>query len=130
MSAALSLPTIVELVLAVLLAATLFYCVKLERGLRRLRGDQESLNATLRALNGGIGAAQASLAGLRAAAKDAGESLGGKVTEARALIEELSLLTSSGERAANRIEHAIERQPARPQRVSAPALSDALRAVR
>jgi hypothetical protein len=120
---------IVELVLAVLLAATLFYCVKLERGLRRLRGDQESLNDTLRALNAGIAAAQASLAGLRAAAKDAGESLGGNVTGARALIDELSLLTSSAERAANRIEHAIERQP-RAARVSAPALGDALRAVR
>ena len=99
MSLALSLSTIVELVLALLLAATLFYCVKLERGLRRLRADQESLNDTLRALNGGIAAAQASLAGLRAAAKDAGESLGSKVTDARALIEELSLLTSSAERA-------------------------------
>ena len=129
MSVALSLPTIVELVLAVLLAATLFYCVKLERGLRRLRGDQESLNDTLRALNGGITAAQASLSGLRAAAKDAGESLGGKITDARALIDELSVLTSSAERAANRIEHAIERQP-RATRLSAPALGDALRAVR
>jgi hypothetical protein len=129
MNIALSLPTIVELMLAALLAATLFYCAKLEFGLRRLRQDQESLNHSVRALNAGIAAAQASLAGLKAAAKDAGESLGSKLTDARVLADELALLTCSAERIAGRIENAIEHPPRGP-RPSAPSLGEALRAVR
>jgi hypothetical protein len=129
MSFAFSVPTIIELILAALLAATLFYCAKLEFGLRRLRQDQESLNQSVRALNAGIAAAQASLAGLRAAAKDAGESLGTKVTDARALADELALLAAAAERIAGRIERAIEHPP-RGERLSAPSLGEALRAVR
>lgn len=125
----LPLPTIVEFILAVLLAATLFYCAKLEHGLRQLRKDQKCLNETVGALNAGVAAAQASLAGLKIAAKDAGDALGNKVTTARALADELSLLASSGERIASRIESAIER-PVRTSRPNPPALGDALRAVR
>ena len=129
MSFALSLSTILEFILAMLLAATLVYCAKLERGLRQLREDQESLNATVRSLNAGIAAAQASLAGLKAAAKEAGEALGAKVPGARALADELSMLVTSGDRIASRIEGAFER-PARGPRLDAHTLGDALRAVR
>ena len=122
-----SLSVLVELLLAALLATTLIYCVKLERGLRRLREDQENLNATVRALNTGIAAAHASLAGLKAAAKDAGETLSTKVGGARALADELGLLVSSGDRIASRIESAIER----PNRTTAnKSLGDSLRALR
>jgi Flp pilus assembly protein TadB len=129
MGIALTLPTIIEFILAMLLAATLFYCAKLELSLRRLRNEQESLNAAVRALNGGIAAAQASLAGLKTAAKEAGETLGTKVTGARALADELSLLASSGERIASRIESAIER-PGRTLHPKPHALGEALRSVR
>ena len=129
MNLGLPFPTIVELMLAALLLATLFCCAALERRLRSLRKDQDSLNATVRALNAGIAAASTSLAGLRAAAKDADATLGRKLAGARALADELSLLTSSGEHIASRIEGASDRQT-RLARANAPALGDALRAVR
>jgi len=129
MSFALSLSTIVECILAMLLAATLVYCVKLEKRLRQLREDQENLNATVGSLNAGIAAAQASLAGLKAAAKEAGEALGAKVPGARALADELSMLVTSGDRIASRIEGALER-PVRGPRPNAHTLGDSLRAVR
>ncbi len=97
---------IVEVTLAGLLAATLICCVKLDRRLRLLRNDQESLSGAVRALNAAVAAAQTSLSGLRAAAQDADESLGRKVSSARGLADELSLLTSAGERIAARIESA------------------------
>ena len=120
---------ILEWTLAALLLATLFCCASLERRLRLLRKDQESLNDTVRALNAGIAAAQASLGGLRSAAKDADEHLGRKLTAARALADELSLLSAAGERIASRIESAHDREP-RATRTAEPAYGEALRAVR
>jgi len=129
MLANLPVSLIVEVTLAVLLAATLFCCARLERRLFQLRKDQDGLSGTVRALNTAIGAAQASLAALRAAAQDADETLGRKLTAARGLADELSLLTSAGDRIAGRMETARANQPQTPAR-SAPRLSDAFRAAR
>jgi hypothetical protein len=97
---------IVEITLGLLLAATLMCCARLEFRLKNLRNDQEMLVGTVRALNGAITAAQNSLTGLRAAAREADENLGRRVTSARGIADELSLLTSAGERIAGRIETA------------------------
>jgi hypothetical protein len=125
-----SLPVslIVELTLGVLLVATLLCCTRLEKRLRNLRQDQETLCGTVRALDGAIASAQNSLAGLRAAAEDADETLGRKVSAARGLADELAMLTSAGERIAGRMEtaRAGQMQPTR----NAPAFSDNFRAVR
>jgi len=125
----LPLSTIIELVLAALLAPTLFYGIALERRLRNLRGDQESLHATVTALNTGIAGAQTSLAGLRAAAKDVDQTLGVKVTAARLLVDELSLLAASGEHIASRMESACAAQPRVARGIQA-APAESLRAVR
>jgi hypothetical protein len=125
----LPLSTIIELVLAALLAPTLFCCIVLERRLRNLRKDQESLHTTVRALNAGVAAAQTSLAGLRVAAKEADQTLGVKVSSARLLADELSVLTSSGERIASRMESARESQ-SRVPRGAQPLPPEGLRAVR
>jgi len=123
------LSLIVEITLALLLVATLMCCARLELRLKNLRKDQETLAGTVRALNGAIAAAQASLAGLRAAAREADENLGRKVTSARGVADELALLTSSGERIAQRIESAHAGVPKGvPSR--APAFPDKFRAVR
>jgi Flp pilus assembly protein TadB len=124
-----SVSLIVEITLALLLVATLMCCARLELRLKNLRKDQETLAGTVRSLNGAISAAQASLAGLRAAAKEADENLGRRVTAARAVADELSLLTSSGERIAARIESAHAAAPkAAPTHVS--TFPDRFRAVR
>jgi hypothetical protein len=120
---------IVEVTLAVLLAATVFSCARLDRRLRNLRKDQDSLSITVGSLNSAVSAAQASLAGLRAAAKEAEETLGRKLSGARGLADELSVLTSAGERIASRMENARAHQSPSPSRVAA-GLSEALRAVR
>jgi len=120
---------IVEVTLAALLAPTLLSCVRLERRLRNLRKDQESLSGTVRALNGAVAAAHTSLAGLRAAAQNADETLGRKVSAARGLADELALLTSAGERIASRMESA-RANPIHASPRKAPAFGEAFRAVR
>ena len=105
---------LLEVTLGLLLVATLMCCVRLEWRLKNLRKDQDSLVGTVRSLNGAITAAQASLAGLRAAAREADENLGRRVATARGVADELALLTSAGERIAERFEsaHAAVPKPA------------------
>jgi hypothetical protein len=124
-----SVSLIVEVTLAVLLVATLICCVRLDSRLRHLRDDQASLSGTVRALNAAVAGAQSSLTGLRAAAHDADDTLGRKVSSARGLADELSLLTSAGERNAARIESArANHAHAAPRTL--PAFTETFRAVR
>ncbi len=104
--------------LCVLLAATLIYCVVLERRLKAVRRGQEGINALIGDLNSSLSAASASLRALQTAAGTVGEQLDKKVASARATIDELGLVTASGERIAQRIEHTVDnrasqRAPAR-----------------
>ena len=95
-----------ELALEVLLAFTLIYCVILERRLAAVRKGQEGLSRTIGELNMAISGAGASLRALKSAAGEAAQTLDERLKRARLHIDELSLLTASGERIAQRMESA------------------------
>ena len=95
-----------ELALEVLLAFTLGYCVLLERRLAAVRKGQEGLSRTIGELNMAISGAGASLRALKAAAGEAAQTLDERLKRARLHIDELSVLTVSGERIAQRMEGA------------------------
>src|SRR5580692_4504310 len=103
----------VELILMGLLAATLVYCILLERRLAALRAGQDGLKETIGELNEAIAAAGASMRALKAAAGDAATSLDEKLTRAHTLIDELTVITSAGERIAERITNTATAKPAR-----------------
>lgn len=94
---------IVEIALIALLAITLVYCIVLERKLSALRKGQDGLKQTIGELNGAIVSAGASMRTLKSAAAGAAEALDTRLESARAMIDELSLMTASGERIAERI---------------------------
>src|SRR3954464_15631836 len=96
----------VELSLEVLLAATLVYCILLERRLAAVRKGQEGLSRTIGELNMAISGAGASLRALKSAAGEAAQTLDQRLSRARLHIDELSVLTVSGERIAQRMESA------------------------
>jgi hypothetical protein len=96
----------VELAMQALLALTLVYCIVLERRLAAVRKGQEGLSRTIGELNMAIAGAGASLRALKAAAGEAASTLDERLKRARLHIDELSLLTASGERIAQRIEMA------------------------
>lgn len=104
---------IVEIALSALLAATLIYCALLERRLTALRKGLDGLKNIIADLNGAIVNAGASMRMLKAAASGAAETLDERVHRARGLIDELSLLTVSGERIAARIERGAPPQSQR-----------------
>ena len=95
-----------ELGLEVLLALTLVYCVILERRLAAVRKGQEGLKRHIGELNMAIAGAGASLRALKSAAGEAAQTLDERLKRARLHIDELSLLTASGERIAQRMEGA------------------------
>lgn len=95
-----------ELGLEILLAFTLVYCVILERRLAAVRKGQEGLKQTVGELNMAIAGAGASLRALKSAAGEAAHTLDERLKRARLHIDELSVLTNSGERIAQRMEGA------------------------
>src|SRR3984957_8373755 len=101
-----TLTLFVEITLEILLAATLCYCIVLERRLAAVRKGQEGLSRTIGELNMAIAGAGGSLRALKAAAGEAAQTLDERLKRARLHIDELSVLTASGERIAVRIENA------------------------
>jgi hypothetical protein len=95
---------IVEIVLTPLLTATLVYCVILERRLAALRKNQDGFRETIVELNHAIASAGTSMRLLKSTASGAADTLDERLARARNLSDELSLLTNSGERIAQRIE--------------------------
>ena len=95
-----------ELALEALLACTLVYCVVLERRLAAVRKGQEGLQTHIGELNMAISGAGASLRALKAAANEAAGTLDERLKRARLHIDELGVLTTSGERIASRMEMA------------------------
>jgi hypothetical protein len=101
----------VEVALEVLLAATLCYCVILERRLAQVRKGQEGLGRSIGELNMAIAGAGASLRALKAAAGEAAGTLDERLKRARLHIDELSVLAGSAERIADRIERGVSAAP-------------------
>jgi len=100
-----------ELTLTALLAATLVYCIVLERRLAAVRKGQEGLKTMIGELDAAISGAGASLRALKSAAAHAAETLDDRLKRGRALADELSLMTSSGERIAERFDRAAKPSP-------------------
>ncbi len=107
-----NLPMALELLLSGLLAVTLLYCIVLERRLAAVRKGQDRLKKMIGELNGAIAGAGASLRALKSAAADAAETLDDRLKRARALSDELALLSNSGERIAQRFDRAVPASPA------------------
>jgi len=101
----------VEVALEILLAATLGYCILLERRLAAVRKGQEGLSRTIGELNMAIAGAGASLRALKAAAGEAAGTLDDRLKRARLHIDELAVLTGSAERIADRIERGVSNVP-------------------
>ena len=99
----------VEVALEILLAATLCYCILLERRLAAVRKGQEGLRRTIGELNMAISGAGASLRALKAAAGEAAGTLDERLKRARLHIDELSVLVRLG-RAHRRPHRARRRQ--------------------
>ena len=96
-----------ETLVAVLLVVTVVYCYMLNRRLANLRNGQEEMMALMDQFTEATRSAEASVSNLKAASREVGEDLSRKIEVARALSDELSGMTQSGDDLAGRLERAV-----------------------
>jgi len=114
---------LLETVLLVLLAATLFHAMRLERALGVLKRDRAALEDLVDGFNSSTRAAEQGIERLRAAAEGAGRQVQRQVETASGLKEDLLFLTERGERLADRLDLMVRAaRPAAPAEPSEPTL--------
>ena len=94
---------LLELALVLLLGATLFHAVRLERALGVLKRDRAALEDLVSGFNTSTRQAEAGIERLRATADGAGRQLARQLDAALALKDDLGLLTQRGELLADRL---------------------------
>jgi HAMP domain-containing protein len=93
-----------EIVLVVLLGATLFQALKLERALGVLKRDRASLAALVVHFNTSTHQAENGIERLRAAVDGAGRQIDSQLTKSVSLKDDLAFLTERGDRLADRLD--------------------------
>ncbi|HZT89975.1 MAG TPA: DUF6468 domain-containing protein [Stellaceae bacterium] len=100
----------IDLVVAALLIATLFYCVVLNRRLAALRDDKGELRELIRGLGTAAQRAEAGVASLRNAAEQVGVALQQEIDRACGLRDDLAYMLERGGALADRLEAAIRQR--------------------
>jgi hypothetical protein len=93
-----------EIVLVVLLGATLFQALKLERALGVLKRDRTSLESLVLHFNASTQQAENGIQRLRAAVDGAGRQIDDQLTKSVALKDDLAFLTDRADRLADRLD--------------------------
>jgi hypothetical protein len=116
---------LLELVLVVLLAATLFHALRLERALGVLKRDRAALEALVAGFNDSTRQAESGIERLRNAADGAGRQIARQAEAAGALKEDLLFLIERGEQVAERMDKAV--RASRPLALDTPRAPPVLR---
>ncbi len=96
-----------EIVLTVLLAATLVQAIRLERALGVLKRDRASLEALVAGFNVSTNQAESGIQKLRAAADGTGRHIEEQLTKSGSMKDDLIYLTERGDRLADRLERLV-----------------------
>ncbi|MGH7155364.1 MAG: DUF6468 domain-containing protein [Acetobacteraceae bacterium] len=110
---------LLEIVLVLLLAITLFHASRLERALGVLKRDRASLQELVSGFNASTRQAEAGIDRLHAAADGAGRQVARQIEAARLVQADLSFLIERGERLADRMDTLV--------RVGRPVAAEAMR---
>ena len=108
MSAAFSVPVLLDVIIAVLLVATIVYAVVLNRKLAALRDAKAELEMLAARFAESTAKAESGIQNLKAHASESGASLDHMTTRAAGLAGDLSFLVEKGASLASRLEEAIE----------------------
>ncbi|MDY0241248.1 MAG: DUF6468 domain-containing protein [Rhodospirillaceae bacterium] len=98
---------VLDIIVAILLAATIAYAVMLNRRIGQLRRDRDDLAKLIAAFNDATARAEAGIPKLRRAAEEAGTGLQERVEKAQSLRDDLAFLIEHADSMANRLEGAV-----------------------
>lgn len=112
---------LLETALVVLLAATLYHALRLERALGVLKRDRAALGDLVSGFNESTRQAEAGIDRLRSAAEGAGRQLDKQIDTGAGLKDDLVYLIERGERLADRIDSLV--RSSRPLAVETPRLA-------
>ena len=88
---------LVECMVSVLLLLTILYCVRLNKQLRLLKADEQSLRATIAELITATEIAERAIAGLKATLREGEQTLGPRMERMETLSEDLKRQLAAGE---------------------------------
>lgn len=103
---------LLEALVAGLLVVTVGYCWQLNRRLVALRGAQGELGRLLQEFGRATHSAQTAISELKSASVETAQQLEERVRKARALCDELSVMTQAGNGLAERLERGSTRRAA------------------
>ena len=98
---------LLEVALALLLAATLFHAIRLERALGVLKRDRAALEELVAGFNASTRQAESGIDRLRSAADGAGRQMAKQIESAATLKDDLMFLSERGERLPDRMEKLV-----------------------
>jgi len=106
---------IVETLVAALLLLTIGYCMLLNKRLKRLKADEQSLKATIGELITATEIAERAIGGLKLTVRDCDQNLGAQLAMANELSDRLKRQTLAGEEVLHRVSRiAIAARPPAP----------------
>jgi chromosome segregation ATPase len=117
----------IESLVAVLLVLTIGYCMLLNKRLKRLRADEQSLKATIGELITATEIAERAIGGLKHTVRDVNDNLGNQIVSATELSRQLAKQLTEGDAVVRRLTRiALAARPAtapEPEPVSSDARS-------
>jgi len=110
---------LVEIMVSLLLLLTILYCVRLNRQLRLLKADEQTLRATISELITATEIAERAIAGLKSTMRDGEQNLGGRLERIERLTSELDEQLAAGEDLLARLTRiaGVGKAPAQPEPV-------------
>ena len=106
---------IVEMLVAALLLLTIGYCMLLNKRLKRLKADEQSLKATIGELITATEIAERAIGGLKVTVRDCDQNLGAQLAMANEMSDRLKRQTLVGEEVLHRLSRiALAARPAAP----------------
>jgi chromosome segregation ATPase len=107
---------VIESLVAVLLVLTIGYCMLLNKRLKRLKADEQSLKATIGELITATEIAERAIGGLKHTVRDVNENLGSQLNSATDMSRQLTKLLAEGDGVLRRISRiAVAARPAEPE---------------
>ena len=103
----LSVPVLLDLLLMILLGATIAYCINLSRKLSVMRDAQAELAKVAQQFDQAIVRSKLGIADLKNASEKVGTELQREIEEGSQLLEEMKLINASSSRIADRLQESV-----------------------